>query len=201
MLEHLWIRDDGQPVCGGGSRLDVHRLERRRLRGHGQVRRYDELGSERDRDLCFEPDVDRRGRRAGVGHRQGFGHLLPERLLEYLRARDDGHPDCDREHWLDVHRLERRRLLGHRDVRRYDELGSERDRDLCFEPGDVDGRGRRVGVGHRHWVGHLLPGNVLEQLPSRNRRLLDGGGEGCLDLPRLERGLLGHGDVQRDDEL
>ena len=165
VLEHLWIRNDRQPVCVSGSRLDVHRLERRRLPGVRQVRCDDELPDQSaTATFASNQTLICRGRRIGAGTVTGSGITCPSAcssayapgtMVTLTATANTGSTFTG---WSGGG------CSGTGHLRGDDELGSERDRDLCFEPGDVDGRGRRVGFGHRHGVGHLLPGNLLEPL-------------------------------------
>src|SRR5439155_400023 len=190
--------------CYSGSRLHLHRLDRRRLLGHWHLYRDPRRRDHRHRHLR---SPDRRPHRQQGGHRERHGH----QLTGGYHLRGDVHGELRERHHRDAHcyscrrlhlqRLEWRRLLGHRYLRGHALRGDDGHRDLhaadLHPHGHPGGNGERDG--HQRARRDQLRGDVHGELrewhgdhPERHP---------CrgLHLHGLERGwVLGHGHLHRD---
>src|SRR5206468_866145 len=89
------------------GRVDVHRVEWRRLHRHGHLRRDAERRHHRDGDLhaVLVRAYGEHGRgRHRYRHQRADRHLLSCELHDLLHLRHGGHADCYTRRWLDVQR-------------------------------------------------------------------------------------------------
>src|SRR5438552_449816 len=183
-------------------RLDLHRLEWRRLLRHWRLHRDALRGDDRHCDLHASPRAD--GLHGGSGRRdrdeQSRRHQLRGDLRGELRQRYRRHADRRARRRLHLQRLERRRLLRHRRLHRHALRGDDGHRDLHpsnLHPHGHPG-GNRERYGHQLTGRHRLWRDLRGELHERYRRDAHRRARRRLDLQRLDRRrLLGHWRLHR----
>src|SRR5439155_448441 len=123
--------------CYSGRGLHLHRLGRRRLLRHRRLHRDLERCDNRHRDV-HASDLHPHSHPGGNGERYGHQRARRDHLRGdvhgELRERHRRHAHCYFCRGLHLHRLDRRRVLGHRHLHRHALRGDHGHRDLHRGP-------------------------------------------------------------------
>jgi hypothetical protein len=193
------FRNGSDAYCDSGfGLLDICRLDRRLL-GHGCMLGHGRNGSgECDRNLLARTaehvDADENRRGIGDGNKFSGRDLVRRNLFGELSERHVGHADRSRYVRISVHRLERRNLRGHGQLRRHYEhehLGDGHLRSTLLTGSDAF----RIGLRHQFPGRHQLRHDLFGDIRIRNCGQPHGNACDWSGLQQLGRRLLGYGRV------